>query len=81
MTLERAILTALNRAEPYLVPESSLLADVNAILAAPAGFTEMRQKLVVLECRGLVKSVAPDRDLGDRDRKYVVTQLGKTEVP
>jgi hypothetical protein len=76
MTLRKAILTALDRCEGFLVPEMTVWTDANAIRGLPATLTEVREMLTSLEGRRHVVSVRDD----DGAAKYRITANGKAAL-
>ena len=81
MTTAVAILTALDRIHPHLLPESSLLMDVNVQLSRPIGFTDLRDNLRLLEKRQFVVSIEPDALLSSGELKWRITDTGRANIP
>jgi len=73
MTTPKAILVALDRVAPLMLPERSLWIDVNATLAIPVTITEFRQAIGRLESSRHILSI---RDQLDDTLKYALTDLG-----
>lgn len=79
MTLRKAILTALDRCDGFLVPEMTVWTDANAIRGSrPASLTEVREMLVALEQRRCVVSVTPEDK--DEPTKFRITDNGKADL-
>ena len=76
MTLDLAILVALNRVHPRLLPEAAVRGDAGAILGDAVTVTECRLRLAVLEEKGQVVGVSNE----DTGRKYHITDAGRVRV-
>lgn len=77
MTLKRAILEALKRVDPYLLPQIPLLLEVGSMLPEPPTMSEFKASLNELEISGLVVSV---RDLVNDTVKWKLTDQGKANL-
>jgi len=76
MTLEKAVLTALQNVAPYLEPEPALLTDVNALRGGqPIALTQLRAVLEALEAQRQIVSVASSDS--EEPVKYRITENGQ----
>jgi hypothetical protein len=75
MTLQLAILIALDRQDPIGVPERSLLADVNLTLPETVTPSQLRSELALMDPIE-VTSVGEQ----DRGRIYFITARGKNRA-
>jgi hypothetical protein len=71
-TIRRTVLLALRDTYPFLLPETSLFADMSNRLATPVTFTEFRQALSDLEAQ---RRVVSQRD-EDQNLKWKITDNG-----
>lgn len=77
MNLERTILTALERVHPCMLPELTLLADVNLMTAEQSvTLTPLRKSLAALEAKGQLVSVPSE----DRGTLYKISAAGQARL-
>ena len=76
MTLQLAILTALARVHPRLLPETALRGDACAILGAPVTITDCRLALRALEDGEDVIGIS-NQDTGTR---WKITAAGRARL-
>jgi hypothetical protein len=73
--IRRAILDILERAQPYALPESQLLVELNGAIRPHAGQAELDEQILFLQSRGYIANV-PD-PLDDNLVKWAITEAGK----
>lgn len=74
--IRRVILDILERAQPYALPETQLLMEINGAVRPPAGKAELDEQLLFLETRAYITTV-PD-PLDDNLVKWAITEAGMT---
>ena len=76
MKLERMILEVLALCDPYLLPERSLMSDVNLMRPEPALESEMREALASLERKRQIVGIRNE----DRGVQWKITGNGKARM-
>jgi hypothetical protein len=74
--IRRTILDILERAQPYALPESQLVVELNGALRPAAGSAEFDQEILFLQIRRYITTV-PD-PLDDQLVKWAITEAGLT---
>jgi hypothetical protein len=75
-TIRRTILDILERAQPYALPESQLVVELNGALRPAAGAAEFDEQILFLQSRRYITTV-PD-PLDDQLVKWAITEAGLT---
>jgi hypothetical protein len=73
--INRAILSALENADPYTLPEEQLLIEINGVLRPPVGQAEFDDAMTFLNTNHFIVTV-PDR-LDANLVKWTITEAGK----
>ena len=76
MTPELAILTALNRVHPRLLPETAVRGDAGCLLGTAVTIADCRLALAGLEAAGEVTGIS-NKDLGIR---WKITDAGRARL-
>ena len=78
LTIRKATLEILERAEPYALPERQLLVELNTALRPPAAQAEFDDALIFLNIRNHI-AIVPD-NLDETFVKWVITETGKAVI-
>lgn len=76
MNLPLSILRVLDRVSPRVMPETTLLAEVNLALPEPVTPSQLRRELVELDTKRQAVSVPDD----DRGTVWMITSAGKARL-
>jgi len=74
--IRRALLHILERAQPYALPESQLILELNGAIRPPAGAAESDEAILFLQSHGYITTI-PD-PLDDNLVKWAITEAGRT---
>lgn len=76
MNIERSILIVLDRVHPYVLPELTILSDLNLMLAEPVTLTPLRKAIASLEAKRQLVSVPSE----DRGTLFKITATGQARL-
>ena len=76
LTIRKATLEILERADPYALPEDQLLIELNTALRPPVGKAEFYDALLFLNTRKHIITI-PD-NIDDTLVKWAISETGKT---
>jgi hypothetical protein len=72
--VRQAILNILEHCQPFALPESQLVVELNGAVRPPVGRAEFDDEILFLQTRGYITTV-PDL-LDDRLVKWTITEAG-----
>lgn len=78
LTLRKAILEILERAQPFALPEEQLKIELNGAVRPPAGDAEFDEQIAYLQGQRFIATVADPLD--EQNVKWTITEPGKATL-